>query len=105
MGLNMSNRQISQELGVSEKTAQAMADKLRKEVQKNNPKPTLSGEVEFDEVYIVAGHKGHPEAVKKGSNRQEKAFERRAWSWHFGKRKAACFGHDPTRRRRGYSHA
>jgi hypothetical protein len=23
----------------------------------------LSGEVEFDEVYVVAGHKGHPEAV------------------------------------------
>jgi hypothetical protein len=25
----------------------------------------LSGTVESDEVYIVAGHKGHPEAVKK----------------------------------------
>lgn len=24
---------------------------------------TLSGEVEFDEVYVVAGHKGHPQAV------------------------------------------
>ena len=28
---------------------------------------TLDGEVEFDEAYIVAGHKGNPEAVlKKG---------------------------------------
>ena len=25
----------------------------------------LEGEVECDEVYVVAGHKGHPEAVKK----------------------------------------
>jgi hypothetical protein len=25
----------------------------------------LDGEVECDEVYEVAGHKGHPEAVKK----------------------------------------
>jgi transposase-like protein len=65
MSLNISNRQISQELGVSEKTAQNMTDKLRSEVQKHNPRPTLSGEVEFDEVYIVAGHKGNPEAVKK----------------------------------------
>jgi hypothetical protein len=24
-----------------------------------------SGEVECDEWYVVAGHKGHPEAVKK----------------------------------------
>ncbi len=27
----------------------------------------LEGEVECDEVYVVAGHKGHPEAVKKGA--------------------------------------
>ena len=29
------------------------------------PEVTLSGEVECDEVYVVAGHKGHPEAVRK----------------------------------------
>ena len=29
----------------------------------------LSGEVECDEVYIVAGHKGNPEAVKKKEGR------------------------------------
>ena len=71
MGLNISNRQISQELGISEKTAQNMTDKLRREVRKNNPKPTLSEEVEFDEVYIVAGHKGHQEAVKKRIDKAE----------------------------------
>ena len=29
------------------------------------PQVTPSGEVECDEVYVVAGHKGHPEAVRK----------------------------------------
>ena len=65
MNINASNRQISQELEVSEKTAQKMTTKIRKEIEKNSPKPQLSGEVEFDEVYVVAGHKGHPESVKK----------------------------------------
>jgi hypothetical protein len=31
--------------------------------------PALSGEVEADEVYVVAGHKGHPGAVKKRAAR------------------------------------
>ena len=65
MGLNTSNRQIAQELGVSEKTAHTMSRKIRAEIRKNRPDPKLSGEVEFDEVYVVAGHKGCPEAVKK----------------------------------------
>jgi hypothetical protein len=30
------------------------------------PEPSLSGQVECDEVYVVAGHKGQPETVKKG---------------------------------------
>jgi hypothetical protein len=29
------------------------------------PDVVLSGEAECDEVYVVAGHKGQPEAVKK----------------------------------------
>ena len=37
------------------------------------PEVVLSGEVECDEVYIVAGHKGNPEAVKKKKN--EKGVE------------------------------
>ena len=27
--------------------------------------PILEGEIEMDEVYVVAGHKGNPDAVKK----------------------------------------
>ena len=33
------------------------------------PPARLEGEVEIDEVYVVAGHKGHPEAVAKKGGR------------------------------------
>ena len=42
-----------------------MCDKLRRKVFEDRPVVQLSGEVELDEVYVVAGHKRHPEAVKK----------------------------------------
>lgn len=73
MGLNISNSQIAQEIGVSEKTAYLMCEKLRKKLFENRPTPKLSGEVELDEVYIVSGHKGHPEAVKKKEDLAEDA--------------------------------
>jgi hypothetical protein len=47
--------------------AQIMASQLREGIVQRQPEITLSGEVECDEVYVVAGHKGHPEAVKKKS--------------------------------------
>lgn len=44
-----------------------MTSDLHQEVVQKRPEVRLSGEVEFDEVYVTAGHKGHPEAVlKKG---------------------------------------
>ena len=94
MNLNTSNHQIANELGVSEKTTQHMATKMRRAVEANTVDPMLSGDVEFDEVYIVAGHKGHPEKVKKGPKGAQKTFERRTWQRHAGKRKATCFGYD-----------
>jgi hypothetical protein len=42
-----------------------MIHQLRQGIVDRHPPATLSGEVECDEVYMVAGHKGHPEAVKK----------------------------------------
>ena len=42
-----------------------MAAQLREGVVQRTPEVVLSGEVECDEVYVVAGHKGHHEAVKK----------------------------------------
>ena len=32
---------------------------------RHKPQVKLGGEVECDEVYVVAWHKGHPEAVAK----------------------------------------
>jgi hypothetical protein len=46
-----------------------MSTVLRSGIVDKKPEIKLSGEVECDEVYIVAGHKGHPDAVKKGSVR------------------------------------
>lgn len=65
MGLNVANRQIAQELGLNQNDVQAMTGQLREGVVARRPEPSLSGTVECDEVYVVAGHKGHPEAVKK----------------------------------------
>ena len=42
-----------------------MTTQLREGIVERKPKVTLSGEVECDEVYVVAGHKGKPEEVKK----------------------------------------
>ena len=65
MGLNLSNEQIAHELDLNEDDVQKMASRLREGIVERKPDVTLSGAVECDEVYVVAGHKGHPEAVKK----------------------------------------
>jgi transposase-like protein len=65
MGLNLSNEQIAKELDLDPDDAQRMTTLLRKGVAERKPEVELSGEVECDEVYVVAGHKGHPEAVRK----------------------------------------
>ena len=65
MGLNLSNRQIAQELDLNTGDVQQMTRQLRQGVVVRKPVVTLDEEVECDEVYVVAGHKGHPGAVKK----------------------------------------
>jgi DNA-binding transcriptional regulator LsrR (DeoR family) len=65
MGLNLSNNQIAQELGLNHSDVQEMTEQLRNGVTTKAPERKLQGEVEIDEVYVVAGHKGNPEAVKK----------------------------------------
>ena len=66
MGLNLSNRQIAQELDLSVPDVQVMTDQLRHGLVVKTPAVQLAGEVEIDEVYVVAGHKGQPAAVAKG---------------------------------------
>lgn len=64
MGLNISNSQIAQELGLNRSDVQKMTDLLREGIRvKKNVQ--LKGEVELDEVYVVAGHKGQPERVSR----------------------------------------
>jgi transposase-like protein len=65
MGLNLSNRQIAQELGLNGSDVQAMTEQLRGGLVAKAPAVPLAGEVEIDEVYVVAGHKGQPAAVAK----------------------------------------
>ena len=42
---------------------------LREGVVARQPEPVLSGEVECDEVYVIAGYKGCPEAVGRAGRR------------------------------------
>src|SRR4051794_38608771 len=65
MGLNLSNRQIAGELGLCGSDVQAMTEQLRRGLVAKAPEVELAGEVEIDEVYVVAGHKGQPAAVAK----------------------------------------
>jgi len=67
MGLNLSNHQIAKELDLNKDDVHQMTSQLRQGIVLQKPSPTFTDEVECDEVYIVAGHKGKPEAVvKKG---------------------------------------
>src|SRR3712207_5221788 len=66
MGLNLSNRQIARELDLGASDVQAMTEALRAGLAAEAPPVRLAGEVEIDEVYVVAGHKGQPAAVAKG---------------------------------------
>ena len=65
MGLNLSNRQIAGELGLNASDVQVMTERLRRGLVARPPEVTPAGEVEIDEVYVVAGHKGQPAAVAK----------------------------------------
>ena len=69
MGLNLSNEQIARELDLNPDDAQRMTTQLREGIVQRQPAVVLSGEVECDEVYVVAGHKGQPEAVRKKGER------------------------------------
>jgi len=71
MGLNLSGLQIAAELDINKDDARAMIQQLRQGIVDRRPPVVLEGEVECDEVYVVAGHKGHPEAVKKNADRRD----------------------------------
>ena len=65
MGLNLSNHQIAQELDLNKDDVHQMTCQLRQGIVLKKPSPTLTDEVECDEVSIIAGHKGKPDQVEK----------------------------------------
>ena len=65
MKLNVSNQQIAEELSLHKDDVHQMTSELRQAIVDKRPEVQLSGTVEFDEVYVTAGHKGQPEQVKK----------------------------------------
>ncbi len=77
MGLNLSTMQISQELDLNKDDAYQMTSQLREGVVVRKPGVQLGGDVECDEVYVVAGHKGNPGAVKKSPRGASKPAEGR----------------------------
>jgi transposase-like protein len=64
MQLNLLGLQITKELDINKDDARAMIQQLRQGIVDRRPPAALCGAVECDEVYVVAGQKGHPEAVK-----------------------------------------
>jgi hypothetical protein len=69
MGRNLSNEQLATELDLDPDGAQRMTALRREGIVQRKPAVQLSGEVECDEASVVAGHKGHPEAVRKTGER------------------------------------
>src|SRR6266478_2245048 len=59
----------------------------------------LSNEVECDEAYVIAGHKGQPEVVKE--KRTSTPTQRPMWTWHIREGKATRLWHDSARRSSG----
>ncbi len=80
IGLNLSNRQIAQELGLDGSDVQAMTEQLRGGLVAKALPVRLAGEVEIDEVYVVAGHKGQPAAVATGGDLDAAAGWRERWT-------------------------
>ena len=95
MGLNQSKRQIAKDLGLSEGDVQHMSEQLRQGIvaaqnaqADTASEPQLSGQVEFDEAYVVAGHKGQPQEVKKRPPSAKAALEGCTRTRHAGQGKA-----------------
>jgi transposase-like protein len=65
MGLNLSTHQIAAELDLNKDDAQQMTSQLRAGIVEKKPEVVLSGEVECDELYLIAGFKGQPQEVRK----------------------------------------
>jgi len=72
MGLNLSDRQIAHELDLNESDVHDMTSVLRRGVVHRRPVVSLAGEVECDEVYVIAGHKGRPDGIRGRTARRNR---------------------------------
>ena len=97
MGLNLSNRQIAQELDLSVSDVQAMTEQLRIGLLPAHA-VALDGEVEIDEVYVVAGHKGSRTRWPKRPLGAAAPAQGRTRPGHTRQREATDPGLDPARR-------
>ena len=98
MGLNLSNEQIAHELSLNESDAYQMTTAVAWRDRKKKPTVTLSNEVECDEAYVIAGHKGQPEVVKhKGRKGRRRRLQRQRWPWHLGEGKTTRLWDDAAR--------
>ena len=70
--MNLSNRQIAQELGLNEDDTPRMTEQRRTGIVASEPTPLLSGAVEGDAGYVVAGPQGSPAAVENKGRRRRK---------------------------------
>jgi transposase-like protein len=65
MGLNLSTHQIAAELDLNKDDTQQMTSQLRSGIVEKKTNVILSGVVECDELYLIAGFKGQPAEVRK----------------------------------------
>ncbi len=98
MGLDLSNRQIAQELDLDEDDVHDMTTQPRQGIVDGKPEVQLSGDVECDEVYVTAGHKGNPTTVRKKGELGGATVSNSFGSRYPGKRKAADIWDDSTGR-------
>jgi hypothetical protein len=70
-----------------------MTAQLRTEIVVKKPKVRLTGEVECDQMYLIAGHKGQPEVVKaKGRLGRRRQLKAKAGQGTKAKQKPSIFG-------------
>src|SRR5215212_2858388 len=105
MGLNLSNRQIAQELGLDGSDVQAMTEQLRRGLVAKTAPVRLEGEVEIDEVYVVAGTRANPRRWPRGAARTPPQAGGSAGTRHAGEGQAADPGPDAARRAGDAAHA
>src|SRR5262249_29694632 len=84
---------IAKELDLDRSDVQAMTTTLREGLVARWPEPALAGEVECDEVYVMAGRKGNPEAVgKKGRAGRRRRLEGERGRGRLAKEKPPLLG-------------